>query len=203
MSTETITDGQVAAAAAPALVTAAVAPAAAPAAAPAGPATETGEPDWLDGATEIELPSRRYLRAYWDADILDLDDRNKHDTILERRDPFEVRFRVYLKGRLWSCIGGDWCFDVGFAPIGDGRRFNLSDVVANPSELRINDWKGCQGRYVEKCFYVPGGTIPVEHCGTLYQVGAKFELRCCGDCEDRDSSLAVVGHEPQGEYLFV
>ena len=160
-------------------------------------------PDWLDGATEVELPSRRHLRAYWDADILDLDDRNKHDTIIERTDPFEVRFRIYLKGRLWSCIGGDWCFDLGFTPIGDGPRFNLSDVVADPSELRINDWRGCRGRYIDKCVYVPGCTIPAGHCGTLYQVGAKFELHCCGDCEDRDNYLAVVGHEPQGEYMFV
>jgi hypothetical protein len=198
MSTDTATDGQVIATAAPALVTAT-----APAAAPAGPATETDEPDWLDGTTEIELPSARHLRAYWDADILDLDDRNKHDTIIERKDPFEVRFRVYLKGRLWSCIRGDWCFDVGFTPIGDGRRFNLSDVVADPSELRVNDWEGCRGRYIDKCVRVRGGTIPAERCGTLYQVGAKFELRCCGGCEDRESHLAVVGHEPQGEYMFV
>jgi hypothetical protein len=198
MSTDTVTNGQVAVTDAPALVTEA-----APAAAPAAPATEAGEPDWLDGATEIELPSRRHLRAYWDADILDLDDRNKHDTIIERTDPFEVRFRIYLKGRLWSCIGGDWCFDLGFTPIGDGPRFNLSDVVADPSELRINDWRGCRGRYIDKCVYVPGCTIPAGHCGTLYQVGAKFELHCCGDCEDRDNYLAVVGHEPQGEYMFV
>lgn len=195
MSTDTVTNGQVAVTDAPALVTE-VAPAAAP-------ATEVGEPDWLDGATEVELPSRRHLRAYWDADILDLDDRNKHDTIIERTDPFEVRFRIYLKGRLWSCIGGDWCFDLGFTPIGDGPRFNLSDVVADPSELRINDWRGCRGRYIDKCVYVPGCTIPAGHCGTLYQVGAKFELHCCGDCEDRDNYLAVVGHEPQGEYMFV
>lgn len=195
MSTDTVTNGQVAVTDAPALVTE-VAPAAAP-------ATEVGEPDWLDGAAEVELPSRRHLRAYWDADILDLDDRNKHDTIIERTDPFEVRFRIYLKGRLWSCIGGDWCFDLGFTPIGDGPRFNLSDVVADPSELRINDWRGCRGRYIDKCVYVPGGTIPAGHCGTLYQVGAKFELHCCGDCEDRDDYLAVVGHEPQGEYMFV
>jgi len=50
---------------------------------------------------------------------------------------------------------------------------------------------------------VPPNTIPVEHCGSLYQVGAKFELRCCGGCEDEYSHLAVAGHEPQGEYMFV
>jgi hypothetical protein len=46
-------------------------------------ATETGtaeapnwlnDRDWLDGKTEIELSSR-HLRAFWDADILDVDDR--------------------------------------------------------------------------------------------------------------------------------
>ena len=39
------------------------------------------KPVWLDGATEIEL-STRHLRARWDADILDVDDENKHDTII-------------------------------------------------------------------------------------------------------------------------
>ncbi len=76
--------------------------------------------DWLDGKTEIELSSR-HLRAYWDADIIDVDDRNKHDTIIGRDDPFEVRFRVQLKGRLWRCICANWCFDVGFTAIGGGR----------------------------------------------------------------------------------
>ena len=159
-------------------------------------------PDWLDGATEIELTSR-HLRAKWDADILDVDDKNKHDTIIERKDEFVVRFRVYLKGRLWKCIEGCWCFDVGFSPIGDGRRFNLSDLLADKTEFHIRDWKGCNGLYIEKWVRVPGGTIPVEQCGTLYEVGCKFELRCCGCCGDEDSHLAVAGHEPQGEYMFV
>ena len=88
--------------------------------------------DWLDGSTEIELSSR-HLRAYWDADIIDVDDKNKHDTIIERKDPFEVRFRVYLKGRLWNCICGHWCFNVGFTAIGNGEDFNLSDVLPDPS----------------------------------------------------------------------
>ena len=42
--------------------------------------------DWLDGSTEIEL-SARHLRAYWDADIIDVDDKNKYDKIIERKDP--------------------------------------------------------------------------------------------------------------------
>src|SRR6266545_3277524 len=120
--------------------------------------TVTERPDWLDGSTEIEL-SARHLRAYWDADILDVDDTS----------------------------------------IGDGPDFNLSDVLPDRSELQIRDWKGCDGVYIEKYVWVPPETIPVEHCGTLYQVGAKFELRCCGYCEDKDSHVAVAGHEAQGE----
>jgi len=163
------------------------------------------DPDWLDGQTEIEL-STRHLRACWDADILDLDDRNKHDTIIERKDAFEVRFRVELKGRLWRCICGHWCFDLGFTSVGKGQHFNLSDYLPEPekSKLRICNWKGCETRCIEVCVRVPPGTIPTEHCGSLYQVGAKFELRCCGDCDDDcGGHLALAGHEPQGEYMFV
>ena len=104
---------------------------------------------------------------------------------------------MYLKGRLWKCICGHWCFDVCFTSIGDGPDFNLSDVLPDRSELQITDWKGCDGLYIEMCVSVPPGTIPVERCGTLYQVGAKFELRCCGDCDDEGSHVAVAGHEPR------
>jgi hypothetical protein len=159
------------------------------------------KPDWLDGATEIEL-SARHLRAYWDADIIDLDDKNKHDTVIERKDPFAVLFRVYLGGRLWKCICGHWCFDVCFSSIGKGTDFNLSDVLPDPSELQILNWKGCDGLYIEKYIVVPPNRIPVENCGSLYELGCKFELRCCGDdcCEGH---LAVAGHEHEGEYMFV
>ena len=122
--------------------------------------TVTERPDWLDGSTEIEL-SARHLRAYWDADILDVDDRNKYDTIIARKDPFLVRFRVYLRGRLWKCICGHFCFDVGFTAIGDGPDFNLSDVLPDRSDLQIRDWKGCDGLYIEKYVWVPPETIPV------------------------------------------
>lgn len=160
------------------------------------------KPDWLDGAAEVEL-STRHLWARWDADILDIDDKNEHDTIIERKDEFEVRFRVYLGGRVWRCIAGCWCFDVCFTAVGEGENFNLSEKLANKSELCIRDWKGCEGLYIQKCITVPGSIIPVGPCGTLYEVGCKFELRCCGCCGEPDSSLAVAGHERQGEYMFV
>jgi hypothetical protein len=180
-------------------------------------------PGWLDGATEILLPSSKYLRAHWDADILDIDDKNVEDTIIERKDTFQVRFRVQLEGRLWRCICGHWCFDVGFTAVGDGESFNLSDKLpaADKPKLRICDWKGCDTRCIEVCVTVPPGTIPVEHCGTMYEVGAKFELRCCYDCDydcdddggdngngngndkDKDGPVAVAGHEALGQYMFV
>jgi hypothetical protein len=146
------------------------------------------DPDWLDGPTEIFLPSSKYLKACWDADVLDIDDKNVQDTIIERKEEFKVRFRVQLEGRLWKCVTGHWCFDLGFTAIGDGKHFNLSDVLPadKKPELRICDWTGCQTRCVEVCITVPACTIPVECCGTLYDVGAKFELRCCGDCDCYD-----------------
>ena len=164
--------------------------------------TVEDKPDWLDGSTEIEL-SARHLRAYWDADIIDVDDKNKHDTIIERKDAFEVRFRVYLRGRLWKCICGRWCFDVCFTSIGDGPDFNLSDVLPDRSVLQIKDWKGCDGLYLDICVNVPAGHHPRRPLRVPLPGGAKFELRCCGGCEDEYSHLAVAGHEPQGEYMFV
>jgi hypothetical protein len=161
-------------------------------------------PHWLEGATEIFLPSEKYLRAHWYAELLDIDDKNVHDTIIERKDPFKVRFQVRLAGRLWKCICASWCFDVCFTAIGDGEDFDLSDRSATlKSELRIPDWKGCQTRCIDLCVEVPPNTIPVGECGTLYQLGAKFELRCCGECGDPRSTLAVAGHKPLGEYMFV
>jgi hypothetical protein len=143
--------------------------------------TVAEKPDWLDGSTEIEL-STKHLKAYWDADILDVDDRNEHDTIIARKDPFLVRFRVYLRGRLWKCLCGNWCFDVCFTSIGDGPKFDLSDIVPDRSDFHIRDWKGCDGLYIEKYVWVPPETIPVEHCGTLCRSG-RIRLRCCGYCE--------------------
>ena len=117
--------------------------------------TVTERPDWLDGSTEIEL-SARHLRAYWDADILDVDDRDPYDTIIARKDPFLVRFRVYLRGRLWKCLCGNWCFDVCFTSIGDGPKFDLSDIVPDRSDFHIRDWKGraatgCTSRSTSGC----------------------------------------------------
>ena len=93
------------------------------------------DPDYLDGKTEIELPPRRYTQVFWDADILDLDDKNKADTIIGTEQAFAVRFRVELRGRLWRCMTGDWMFDVGFKPIGTGTR--LLPLLASSRRPRL------------------------------------------------------------------
>jgi hypothetical protein len=160
------------------------------------------ERDWLDGKTEIQL-STRHVRARWDADIIDVDDENKHDTIIERKDTFIVRFRVQLEGRLWRCICGHWCFNLGFTAIGRGEDFNLSDVLPDPSVLEVRDWKGCDTLCIERCVTVPPGRIPVERCGTVYECAAWFELRCCGYCDEEKSHLALAGYESLEEYQFV
>jgi hypothetical protein len=87
---------------------------------PATPDEHLNHPCWPDDTewhhshTRIELPSEKHLRAYWHAEILDVDSPNPHDRIIERDDPFVVRIRVELVGRLWRCITGNWCFDIGF-----------------------------------------------------------------------------------------
>jgi Ni/Co efflux regulator RcnB len=158
--------------------------------------------DWHRGHTRVELPSERHMRAFWKAEILDYEARNPHTKIIETREELVVRFRVELIGRLWKCMCGHWCFNLGFTPFGDGPRFNLSDRV-NPDELEYRDWKGCERLCVERCVRVPCDTIPTECCGIVYDVAAWFELRCCGGCRDKDSHLAVSGFERLGGYSFV
>ena len=61
------------------------------------------KPDWLDGATEIFL-SARHLKAKWDADILDVDDKNKIGTdqgICFRTVPGKTWDAQPGKGQVW------------------------------------------------------------------------------------------------------
>jgi hypothetical protein len=154
--------------------------------------------DYLDGRTEIELPSERYTKVYWDADILDLDDRNKRDTILGTEELLKVRFRLELRGRLWRCIAGDWLFDVGFKPIGPGHGFYLSSLLPGDAGLEYKNWRGCDTLCIERCVTVPPGTIriPDDTDTVVYEVAAKVELRCC------DGHVAVAGYEALEEYQF-
>lgn len=152
--------------------------------------------DWddLDGKTEIELPSERYTKVFWDADILDLDDKSKRDTILGTEELFKVRFRVELRGRLWRCLTGDWRFDVGFKPIGPGPGFYLSSLLPGDPDFEIRDWKGCELLWLERVVTVPPGTIKIQGDTEVYEVAAKVELRCC------DGSVVVAGYEALEEY---
>jgi hypothetical protein len=157
--------------------------------------------NWHRSHTRIELPSEQYLRAFWHAEILDVDSKNPHDRIIERKDPFVVRLRVELEGRLWKCICGNWCFRVGFTAMGRREAFELNDFL--PGEFELRDWKGCETLCIEKCITVPPWTIPPERCGMVYEVAAWFELRCCGYCDDPNSHLAASGFERIGDYQFV
>ena len=153
------------------------------------------DPDYLDGKTEIELPPERYTKVFWDADILDEDDRNKHDTILGSQELFKVRFRVELRGRLWKCITGDWLFDVGFTLIGREKSFFLSSLVNDPG-FKYPNWRGCDTLCIDQTVTVPPGTIQLQDDTEVYETAAKVELRCC------DGHIAVAGDEALEEYQF-
>lgn len=153
------------------------------------------DPDYLDGREELRLPPERGTRAYWDADVLDTNG-VPPGTIIAVTDAFDVRFRVELIGDLWRCLTGDWCFDLGFTAIGDGTNFDLANKLP-AGVLDLKGWKGCDTTCIEVRYTVPAGTIPAEMCGTLYEVGAKFALRCCEG--DRP---VLVGYEAKEEIEF-
>lgn len=153
--------------------------------------------DYLDGVVELRLPASTALRAYWDADIFDQNG-VPPGTIIAVTDAFLVRFRVELRGELWHCIHGDWCFELKFTSIGEGSNFDLSSKLP-PGVFEKNGWDGCNpsDRCIDVSVLVPAGTIPAEHCGTLYEVGATFALRCC----QRDRPV-LVGYEALEELEF-
>jgi hypothetical protein len=151
--------------------------------APTEPPCWPNDPDYLDGRTVLKVPSDP-LAAYWDADILD-DQGNEFDPpIISVTQNFQIRYRVELHGRLWLCIAGQWCFDYGFTPIGAGTGFNLRDRL--PAGTFDVDWRGCETRCIEHVVQVPAGTITAGDCGTLYDVGARYQLHCC------DHVLSVI-----------
>jgi hypothetical protein len=151
--------------------------------------------DYHEGKTEIELPSERYIKAFWHTHILDLDDEYKRDTLIGTQELFKVRFRVELVGRLWKCMSGDWVFDVSFTPIGRGGGFILSAVIP-PDSLVVADWRGCDAPCIELVVEVPPGTIQVQGELEVYEVGVQYYLRCC------DGHIAIAGYEPLQEYEF-
>lgn len=151
---------------------------------------------WLDGATEIRVPSEKLLKAYWDTDIYDPNGVAPAN-IISIADAFTVCFRVELQGDLWRCMCGTWCFELGFSPCGKGTGFNLSDHLGGNDPLHVKDWKGCDTQCIELCVTVPAGTIPADLCTTMYEVCATFELICC----DKPAGV-LVGYEVLGPYQF-
>jgi hypothetical protein len=154
-------------------------------------------PCWgdLDGYTKVDLASEKLLKIYFDCDILDPDDEPPAN-IVDKGDEFKVRFRLALVGDLWTCICGDWWFDVGYTPIGAGKNFDLSDLVGR-DKFYVRNWKGCESRCVELVVTVPPNTIPVDYCGTFYEVAARFQLFCC----DR-YPVSVVGYEELPDHYY-
>lgn len=151
--------------------------------------------DYLDGADELHVPPSTALKAYWDADLID-EYGVKPGTIIAVTDPFVVRFRVELVGDLWHCMCGNWCFDLHFTAIGSGPNFDLSDKLP-PGTFDKNGWEGCKERCIEVKYTVAPGTVPAEHCGRLYEVGATFAPHCC----DRERPI-LVGFEALEEREF-
>lgn len=147
--------------------------------------------DYLDGRVELRLPSSALLKAYWDTDILDAYGVDPGD-IIDCSDPFIVRFRIELSGGAWSCMAGDWRFELGLTEIGgQGLGFDLSSKVGLDA-MTVKDWKGCASLCIEKNVTVPAFTVPPG----LYETGARFQLYCC------DKPARVTGYEALEERQF-
>ncbi len=95
------------------------------------------DPDYLDGKTEIELPSERSPRCSG-TPTLSISTTGTSTTIIGTEEVFLVRFRVELRGRLWKCMTGDWLFDVGFKPIGPGHGFYLAALLPGDPNLGLS-----------------------------------------------------------------
>ena len=148
--------------------------------------------DPLDGYTAIDLPSDRFLAAYFDVDILDASDRPLFHNV-DADEPLKVRFRVVLTGDIWVCVTGDWAFELGFSAIGESLDFKLSDKLGR-DRFRRNGWRGCDTLCIDVKVDVPPSTVPADK---LYECGGWFELRCCAD-----GPVVVAGYEALEERFF-
>jgi hypothetical protein len=152
------------------------------------------DPDYPDGYTEIDLPSDKLLKASFAAGVFEPDD-EPQSRIIQADDPFKVRFRLAPQDELWSDISGDWRFDLGFAPTGSGKGFDLSDMIGrDPFYLR--NWRGSDTRCIELVVNVPSHVIPTEYCGVVYQVAGTVQLFCDG------KPTAAVGFQMLGAFQF-
>ena len=162
---------------------------------PTVPPCFPGDPDFLDGKTEINLQRGQTL-VNFDTDILDVNGVDP-GTIISTADAFKVRFRLELVGTLWRCVAGDWNFDLGFdVQGGGGPSFDLSEKIP-PDQLQVLNFKGCNTQCIELVVDVPANTIPAgTRTGTVYEVNGRFQIACCG------KGAAVVGYEAKEEYQW-
>jgi hypothetical protein len=150
------------------------------------------------GVVEVRKPPAEALDGYWRAEL-----RDEHGveprTIISTHDPFVVAFHVWLRGDLWRCICGHWCFDMCFESIGGGPELCLTDLSNIEPQLSIWDWKGCAPHALHFWVVVtcPAGTIPAGKKNRLYRVGATFQM--LDPCR---KPAPVVGYQALGEYQF-
>ena len=146
-----------------------------------------------DGKTEIELPSRRYTQVFWDADIIDLDDKNKADTILGTEQPSSTLPRRNAGG--CGVHHRRLAVRRRFKPIGPGPGFYLSRF-SPATRLRgqgLEAATGCASSSMSTCLRTRSSSGRPGHRGL--RDAAKVELRCCDGHSRR-------GYEALEEYEF-
>lgn len=144
-------------------------------------------------AAHMDVPPDEHLKGSFIAKILDSEDEPQHN-IIDSDDRFKVRFRVALQGELESGISGDWWFDLGFAPIGAGTGFDLSDLLGR-EKFYVKNWPGLQANCIELTVEVPKNTIPTEFVGTVYRCTSKVQLF-------RRGTAGVFGYHELGAFQF-
>jgi hypothetical protein len=167
------------------------------------PSTETsgcwpGDPNWLDGAMEMDL-SRQYkpgAKCFFVTDLLNQSGQSL-DTVVRVDKPFKARFRIEIRPpRGWEDVSGTWGFDLAFTAIGEGASFALSHILGK-SGLKYAGWSGKTTSCVEVITDVPPGTLPEQSEPILYQVSATVMLQPTSGLPE-----LVAGHEALGEYLL-
>ena len=157
------------------------------------------DPDYLDGKTEIELPSRRYTQVFWDADIIDLDDKNKadadprHGTGLPGALPRRNAGKALAVSSPATGCSTSASSRSGRDPASTCRRF--SPATRDSRSRTGGAATGCASSSISD---VPPDTIKLRdgQDTEVYEVAAKVELRCC------DGHVAVAGYEALEEYEF-
>ena len=156
---------------------------------PPRPPSKCWPGDNLDGYTEI-YPESPLLHAYYDSEIFDIRG-VPSPKIIRVSDPFDVRFRIELRGPAWECMAGDWVFDVRFDEQGGPADFKLSSRL-DPGMLTKKGWRGCDTTCIELRYTVPANKIEES----VYELTSTFRLYCC------ERPGPIVGFEPLEEFQW-